>query len=369
MRVDSINPLLLMDGDIAAWREMLAADEAFTSPYLTPDWAQFVARRRPDARIAIFRNADGSAAAFLPVQRSSGYAALPIGGPVCDYQALVGPRDFDLSPAVKALGVGRVDFTAGLADSALAPHLLTRDVGHVARFPQGWAGWAEERQEAGSKVAARARKRLSKLMRDHDKGDVVFEPFSTDNHAFDELILWKREQMWRTGVADIFERGWINNLVRDTFAASSADPYFGSALFVLRVKLRPAAALFCLRAQKTLHAWFVAHDRRYSEYSPGLILFAEAIRAAAEAGYTEMDLGPGDYRFKESFANAGRPVGAGYIGRPGLSSAARAAQFQMRALMEALPVGRAKHWPAKAMRRLDISRGLQPARGSEKDAA
>jgi CelD/BcsL family acetyltransferase involved in cellulose biosynthesis len=131
------------------------------------------------------------------------------------------------------------------------------------------------------------------------------------------------------------------------------------------VKRRPAAVLFCLRAQKALHAWFVAYDPKYSEYSPGILVFAEAIKAAAEAGYTEMDLGPGDYRFKESFANYGRPIGAGFVGRPGLSSAARAAQFQVRALVEALPVGRVRQWPAKAMRRLDIARGLAPARNSE----
>jgi hypothetical protein len=40
----------------------------------------------------------------------------------------------------------------------------------------------------------------------------------------------------------------------------------------------------------------------------------------------------------------------------------KAAQFQMRALVESLPVGRARQWPAKAMRRLDIERGLaEPA--------
>ena len=129
-------------------------------------------------------------------------------------------------------------------------------------------------------------------------------------------------------------------------------------MFALRVSGQPIAVLFCLRAQKALHAWFVAYDPKYADYSPGFILFAEAIKAAAAAGYTEMDLGPGDYSFKESFANHGRPIGSGFIGRPGFSSAFKAAQFQMRALVESLPVGRVKQWPAKAMRRLDIARGL-----------
>src|SRR5262245_36686014 len=103
MRVESLNPLELTDGDVAHWRALLAADSTFTSPYLTPDWAQAVARRRSDALVAVFRNQDESPVAFLPVQRSGAFAALPLGGPVCDYQALIGPRDIDVPLAAKAL--------------------------------------------------------------------------------------------------------------------------------------------------------------------------------------------------------------------------------------------------------------------------
>jgi CelD/BcsL family acetyltransferase involved in cellulose biosynthesis len=63
-----------------------------------------------------------------------------------------------------------------------------------------------------------------------------------------------------------------------------------------------------------LHAWFAAYDAAYATASPGLIVFIEAIRAAATAGYTEMDLGPGEYPFKESLANGSRPTGSGVRG-------------------------------------------------------
>jgi CelD/BcsL family acetyltransferase involved in cellulose biosynthesis len=363
MRVQCVNPLALPDGDLAAWRQWLGADPQLSSPYFTPDWAQFVARRRRDVQVAVFRREDGMPLAFLPVQRPNAYAALPVGGPVCDYQALIGPTGLDLSLAARALEVGRIDLTGGIRNNALAPHLLADDVGHVAQFPDGWDAWVAARQAAGSKTVSRARKRLSKLTRESENAKVEIEAFSTDGHAYDELLHWKREQMWRTGVTDIFERPWISELVRDTFEAPAANPNFGGALFVLRVGRKPVAGLFCLRAQKTLHAWFVAHDPKFSDYSPGLILFTEAIKAASSAGYTEMDLGPGDYRFKESFASWGRPIGAGFIGRRTLSSASRAAQFQVRALVEGLPLGRARQWPAKAMRRLDISRGLSAPAG------
>ncbi len=356
MRVHGINPLVMTDRDIAVWRGLLAADPALTSPYFTPDWARAVAMRRADACVVVWRNDDGTAAGFLPVQRAGVNAAVPIGGPTCDYQALIGPARLDLQLAAKALDVGRIDLTAGLRNNAVSSCLLTEDAGRVVRFKDGWEAWSAEKQAAGSKTVSRLRKKFSKLKRDHD--DVTFEPFSTDKVAFDTLIGWKREQMRRTGVTDIFEHDWIDALVRSTFAAPANNPDFGGALFVLRTGARPIAVLFCLRAQKALHAWFVAYDPEFADYSPGLIVFAKTIRASAGQGYTELDLGPGDYPFKESLANDTRAIGSGFIGQPGLSSGIRAAQFQVRALVESLPVGRVKHWPAKAMRRLDIARGL-----------
>ena len=357
MRVECVSPLALEVRDVARWRGALAADAELTSPYLTPDWAQLVARHRGDVSVAVFRDDQSAAVGFLPVQLSSSNGAMPVGGPICDYQAFVGPTGVDLSLAVRELGVGRIDLTAGLANNAVSDCLFARDAGHVVRFADGWQAWCDQRAAAGSKTISRTRKKLSKLTRDNG-GDVAVESFSTDSEAFATLLRWKRAQMKRTGVTDIFEHAWIDSVVRDCFKWPAADPDFGGAMFVLRVKGQPAAVLFCLRAGRALHAWFVAHDANLAVHSPGLIVFVEAIRAAAEAGYTEMDLGPGDYAFKESLANHARPIGAGFIGRPGLSAAYKAAQFQMRALVERLPVGPAREWPAKAMRRLDIARGL-----------
>lgn len=362
MRVECVSPLALDAQDVAHWRSVLHGDAELTSPYLTPDWAQLVARHRGDVSVAVFRDDAGAPVGFLPVQLSSGHAAMPVGGPICDYQAFIGPAGADLPLAVRELGVGRIDLTAGLVNNAVAECLLAHDVGHVVRFAGGWQDWCDQRAAAGSKTVARARKKLAKLTRDHGGGDhggdVAIEAFSTDAQAFETLLRWKRAQMKRTGVTDIFEHGWIDAVVRGSFAWSPSDPHFGGAMFVLRVKGEPAAVLFCLRAGRSLHAWFVGHDEAFSAYSPGLILFVEAIRAAGNAGYTELDLGPGDYRFKESLATHARPIGAGFIGRPGFSAAFKAAQFQMRALVEGLPVGPARDWPAKAMRRLDIARGL-----------
>lgn len=358
LHVESLDPLDLSKGDIAAWRRMLLARDDLSSPYLTPDWAQAVSRHRTDCLVAVFRDGERPLA-FLPVQRPDAFAAMPIGSPVCDYQALIGPREasFDLRGAAAALDVGRIDFTAGLKESALSAYVHSADFGHIARFSQGFEAYVAERAAAGSKTAARARKKFNKLKKDMG-GDVALEAFSRDGAAFDQLIAWKRQQMAATGVHDIFAHDWIAGLVRETFE-TPATASFGGALFVLRAKGAPIAVLFCLQARAALHAWFVAYDPAMGEYSPGQILFIEAIKAAAEAGFTEMDLGPGDYQFKESLANAQRPVGAGFIGRPSFASAVKATQYRVRQVVEGLPVGRVRAWPAKAMRRLDIHRGLR----------
>jgi hypothetical protein len=44
---------------------------------------------------------------------------------------------------------------------------------------------------------------------------------------------------------------------------------------------------------------------------------------------------------------------------------ARAAEFRVRALVEHLPVGRIRQWPARAMRSLDFARGLRGAEDRE----
>ncbi len=311
MRVDAVNPADLDAGDIAAWRRLLLAQSELSSPYLTPDWTLAVAGRRADVKVAVFRDEDDRILGFLPVQRPNAVAAMPVGGPVCDYQALIGPANatFDLRLAARALDVGRIDLTSGLRDTAVGAHLMTEDHGHVALFPDGWEAWCADKQAAGSKVVGRARKKLAKFRREAG-APVEVEAFSRDAAAFEQLIAWKREQMARTGVHDIFSHDWIAGLVRDIFE-QPANASFGGAMFVLRVGDEPAAVLFCLQARAALHAWFVAYDPQYAEHSPGQILFLEAIRAAADAGFTEMDLGPGDYRFKASLANTQRAVGAG----------------------------------------------------------
>ena len=75
--------------------------------------------------------------------------------------------------------------------------------------------------------------------------------------------------------------------------------------------------------------------------------------------YNTLDLGPGDYRFKRELANAHRGIAHGFVGVPSPAALMRGAAYSVRAAAEALPLGAMSELPGKAMRRLDIVRGLR----------
>jgi CelD/BcsL family acetyltransferase involved in cellulose biosynthesis len=360
MKAEAVHPSQLSEADLAAWRAIRAADARWSTPYLSPEWAQAVGRVRADARVVLFRDGE-RAVGFLPVQRPNGFAAVPAGGAICDYQAIVAASETVIDPqlAARALGVGRIDMPCALAACSQTGGEVGSG-GHLVAFAQGWDAYGAELKARGSKVLSRADKRLRKMGRDTTaagQGEVSFEAFCADEAVFNMLIGWKREQYARTGVKDIFAHDWVDTLVRDTFRRPSNDD-FGGAMFVLRVGGKPVSILYCLRSGRALHAWFTAYDPEWAEHSPGLLTFVEAIRASAATGFTEMDLGPGDYQFKESLATGVRAAAPAFIGAPSVSAALRAAEFGVRRMAESLPLGRASQWPGKAMRRLDILAGL-----------
>jgi CelD/BcsL family acetyltransferase involved in cellulose biosynthesis len=73
----------------------------------------------------------------------------------------------------------------------------------------------------------------------------------------------------------------------------------------------------------------------------------------------ELDLGPGDYRFKLQLANRTRALAHGFVGGPSPSTLVRSIQYGLRNAAEALPLGRVSALPGKAMRRLDLLAGLR----------
>jgi CelD/BcsL family acetyltransferase involved in cellulose biosynthesis len=293
-----VSPRQLSDVEFKAWKDIQKHVQGLHSPYLTPEWAQLVNEARSDARIVVFYEGQ-SPIGFLPVQlttSASGVHAMPLGSPICDYQSVIAKPNtpIGLSKAVTALGVSRIDFT-NLLDThqTCRKRIKCMDNGLVVDTSEGWDGFVENRKRAGSSVVRRVNKKYRKLQADFDR--VAFKPFEKNDQAFEQLMNWKRDQWDRTGSVDVLSKAWVKDVISGAYARNDVD--FGSEFFSLTINDELAAAMFCLRYKSNLHAWFVGYNHRFQVYSPGLVLFQESIKAIADAGFTSLDLGAGDYRF------------------------------------------------------------------------
>jgi CelD/BcsL family acetyltransferase involved in cellulose biosynthesis len=365
VEIEVVRPGALAPKDLARWGALQAGDPMLDAPFLSPGWALAVERAQEgccDAdpargvRVAVMREG-GEAKGFFST-RLAGPVAMPVGAPMNDYQGLVADKDLALDPMVliRALGVQRLDFTHMLeGQTAFAPFVRGEAVSYRIATPDGFAAYAEGRREAGSGVLKDIDKRRRKVER--EVGPVVFTAQSRSTTAFDQLVAWKRAQYVCTRQTDIFDTPWTLRLLRDLLEGH--DPDFGGALFTLHIGDQLAAAQFNLRGKHTLHAWIIAHDESFERYSPGLILFGEVLRWMDESPYRVLDLGAGDYRFKQQLSNARQSVGHGFVGRPSPATLIRSAEYGVRAAAEALPLGKFSELPGKAMRRLDLLRGLR----------
>jgi CelD/BcsL family acetyltransferase involved in cellulose biosynthesis len=125
------------------------------------------------------------------------------------------------------------------------------------------------------------------------------------------------------------------------------------------VQRRLAAAAFCLRSDRVLHLWLLAHDSEFDAYSPGVQLARWVVGWAGDHTIAEVDFGAGDYQYKRQLATGRRMLERGAVVAPSWSGALRRAQHAIRANIETWPVGRVAALPGKAMRRLDLVRALQ----------
>jgi len=363
LKSELISPSQLSSSDIEAWTRFVGADLALDSPFLTPGWSQAVERaqrglpgvaRRGGPRVAIFEGEDG-ARGFLPV-RLRGATAMPIGAPMCDYQGLIatGPLLSDARQLLGALKVDRLDFSHILADQpAFARYLRGRDVSHGIHAPKGYAAYAAD-HAARSGILKDLNKRRRKAER--EIGPVRFEAHSRSTTAFEALVGWKRALMRATGQTDIFEAGWPLRLMHELF--TGRDPDFGAVLFTLTFGDQLVASHLHLRSRHTIHAWMIGHDHAFDRYSPGLVLFQDILRWMDDTPFSYLDFGGGDYRFKQQFANTRRETGHGFVGRLSAATLVRSAEYALRAAAESLDLGHLSSLPGKAMRRLDLLRGL-----------
>jgi CelD/BcsL family acetyltransferase involved in cellulose biosynthesis len=198
-------------------------------------------------------------------------------------------------------------------------------------------------------------KKRRKLAR--EKGDPAFVALSRDKSHLDTLVDWKHAQCLRTTQPGVWDTRWVRETLDWLWEHNAPD--CRPALFTLVGEEGLIAAAFCLASPWVLHVWLIGYDEAYGAYSPGVLLSRFLCEWAADNGFSEVDFGAGDYRYKRELTTTTRQLAWGFLARPSLAGAVRAAECAARAYAEKHPNwGRWSELPGKAMRRLDAERGL-----------
>jgi CelD/BcsL family acetyltransferase involved in cellulose biosynthesis len=357
VQIDVLRPGELPASAMATWRALQRVGGGWDSPFLSPCWARSVERAKGGrgVRVAMLSEA-GEPRAFMAAQVGR-ITALAAGGAMSDYEGLVGDPGpgFDVARLVRALGVSRYDFSHVPAEqSAFAPFARGGCVSWVIDAPDGYAAYA-----AGRRSDVTALKEIDRKRRkvEREVGETRFTARSASLADFERLIELKRGQYRATGQTDVLAPSWTLKLLNDLFALDL--PGFGGALFTLHIGEALAAVQFHIMGETTIHTWMVAHEAEFERYSPGLLLFQDILKWMDDQPYERMDLGYGDYRFKRELSNLQRPLMHGFVGVPSAASLVRGAVYGVRRAAEALPLGAVSELPGKAMRRIDLIRGLR----------
>lgn len=301
-------PDALTAGEEEAWRAFCRATPAFASPLTGPEFARAVGRVREDATVAVLRDA-GEVVGFFAHHRRPGGTARPIGTPFSDRHAVVtAPQPgFAGGELLSATDLNAFRFT-GLIDPAelFGPG---RAQGHCHLIELD--GTAEAHLEAVRAASPKKFKNYRRLEHklEREVGEVELIAPDRSQDAFELLLAWKREQLYRTGLLDFLRSAWTRRLMEQLF--HQRDGELQGMLITVRAGGRMVAGHFGVRQGETFHPWIAAADPGLAQYSPGHVFLQRAIRAMPGLGLRSYDLSSGHDHYKAQYANAQATISEG----------------------------------------------------------
>lgn len=321
LQTETIHPSQLTPGQISAWRSLCAAEPAFASPLLGPDFTLAVGAVREDARVTVGYRACAPVL-FWPHHSRPGGLARPIGAPFSDYHSVVAASDVPFSPAelMADAGVRRFLFE-GLVDpqNRFAEFVSAQRPVYGVRLTGSAEAYFETLRADSPKRFKNMRRLEHKLER--EVGAISLTAPDRDADAFERMLAWKSDQFRRTGLHDVLAPDWVRALMQRLFLTEN-QPMQGMML-TLRAGGRPVAAHFGVRAGSTYHPWIASFDPEFSAYGPGVTLVSQAIRAMGRLGLTSYDLSGGHDHYKQPFVTGSETVAQGMATLGGKPPSAR----------------------------------------------
>lgn len=305
MDIQILDPLTFSNGLIDRWAELQSANPGLASPTFSFQFIRAVARCRGGVSVAVINGGE----AFFPFQKETwGFGVgRPVGSPLSDYHGLISAADFtvDLKALVRKCGLLGWQFNHAPASQTSFGGWSTKEAESPVIDLTSWSG-------GSPKLRDQAQNRLRKLER--EVGPVEFDFDSLSVADFDQCMVWKEQQIERTGVYNIMSSRngqWIKKLL--PLLLELRDDRFSAPLSVLRAGGRTVAAHFGMRYAGALQYWFPSYDTELKVYSPGTILLLNIADRAKEAGVTLIDLGRGESFYKDRVATSAVPLLEGRV--------------------------------------------------------
>jgi|GEM_PF-417604 len=355
-KVSVIKTSELGASEIAQWRSIQRSNGYLTDPFLNAEWAQIVAAERADARTAIIEDG-GKAVAFLSIQKCDSFTSMGLGSPIADYEGLVALPGahiaYDVFP--HAFGVDRIDFGHLPVEAPENQGIARVREGVMVAAIDQWETFVAGLTNKNSSSFRNMSRYRNKM--EAEKGALEFRSYVKDAEALEKLFEWKSAQYVSTGQPDILARPWIKAVHRRVHDFEGED--FGGVMFTVRAGGVVAAAMLGLRNKTKLHAWMIAYNPDFAKFSPGNLVWFEMMNKARAHDIDHIDFGAGLYDYKKFFSNGEREIGAGFIGRPSVSTLVRTSMFGVRTWAERQPNEVIASLPGKAMRKLDLLRAAK----------
>ena len=303
---------------IVQWNEWACPNGKLISPYFRFEFAETVARTRPDVRVAVIEE-NGETIGFFPHHTAHGGIVRPVGAPMSDYQGVIAaePSRIARKALVRAAGGSALVFDNWHQPTASTdPSATATAYSHIADLGTDGAAFLEDRKALHKDHFKKAARRARAAERDFGPMRVTLG--DPDGTAFNALAEWKQKQYRETGKLNVFGIDWVQRVLRDLrrregqeFSGLTAALWFGDRL---------AAVEFGLVGADIYHSWFPAYDPDLSRYSPGLLLLHGLMEQAHERGLRRIDLGSGGGHYKKYYANDTAALAPGRVLAPGLAA-------------------------------------------------
>lgn len=324
-----------LDGlELSLWDRLQRGHREFESPYFRPEFTQAVAGVRDDVHVLVIEE-DHKAVGFFPFQRSTLGLGKPVAGRLNDFHGIVVPRGFrvDARQLIRATQLASWDFDHLVGDQpSFAAFRTAVEPAPYLDISRGYAAYCENRKRYGTEIIRKTASRERKFER--EVGPLHFELESTRPEVLATLIAWKAAQFQRTGFTNLFAFGWTERLLRNLL---TGNPQLTGMLSVLWHGQEPVAISYVLRSFSVGHVWFIAYNRQYATYSPGMIMMLKLAEQGAARGLRRIHLGAGDQRFKQSLANGSVPVSVGTVESPTVGTVLRDTWRWTRTIAAATP--------------------------------